>query len=41
MVSSMETYLRVVHRDGWTVDAYRNWFRRMLREVVFAPSSPS
>lgn len=41
VVSSMETYLRVVHRDGWTVDAYRNWFRRMLREVVFAPSSPS
>ena len=31
----METYIRIVHRDGWTLDAYRNWFRRMLHEAVF------
>ena len=35
VISSMETYIRMVHRDGWTLDAYRDWFRRMLDEVVF------
>jgi AcrR family transcriptional regulator len=34
VISSIETYIRIVHRDGWTIDAYRNWFRRMLDEVV-------
>ena len=34
VISSMETYTRMVHRDGWTLDAYRNWFRRMLHEAV-------
>ena len=34
VISSMETYIRMVHRDGWTLDAYRNWFRRMLDEAV-------
>ena len=34
VISSMETYFRMVHRDGWTLDAYRNWFRRMLHEAV-------
>jgi hypothetical protein len=32
---SVDTYLRVVHRDGWTADAYRTWCRRMLAETVF------
>ena len=34
VISSMETYIRIVHRDGWTLDAYRRWFRRMLDETV-------
>lgn len=35
VVCSVETYLRIVHRDGWSVDAYRAWCRRMLAETVF------
>jgi len=34
VLSSMETYLRMVHRDGWDLDAYRTWLRRMLGEAV-------
>jgi AcrR family transcriptional regulator len=37
VISSIETYTRMVHRDGWSVDAYRAWFRRMLDEVVLRP----
>ena len=37
VISSIETYIRMVHHDGWTLDAYRNWFRRMLHEVVVQP----
>ena len=36
VISSMETYTRMVHRDGWTLDAYRNWFRRLLHEALMA-----
>jgi AcrR family transcriptional regulator len=32
---SVETYLQITHRDGWTVAAYRGWLRRMLAETVF------
>jgi AcrR family transcriptional regulator len=35
VIASMETYVRLVHHGGWTVDAYRTWFRRMLQEVIF------
>jgi len=38
VISSIETFTRMVHRDGWTLDAYRNWFRRMLHEAVLEPS---
>jgi hypothetical protein len=31
---SVDTYLRIVHRDGWNVDAYLAWCRRMLAETV-------
>jgi hypothetical protein len=31
-------YLRIVHRDDWSVDAYRAWCRRMLAETVFVSS---
>ncbi|HKP41715.1 helix-turn-helix domain-containing protein [Mycobacterium sp.] len=32
---SAETYHRIVHHDGMTVDTYRRWLRRMLDETVF------
>jgi AcrR family transcriptional regulator len=35
VLSSVDTYLRMTHRDGWGVDAYREWLRRMLAETVF------
>ena len=34
---SVETYLQITHRDGWSVAAYRAWLRRMLEEAVFLP----
>jgi AcrR family transcriptional regulator len=36
VLGSPETYIRIVHRDGWSVDAYRAWCRRMLSETVFS-----
>jgi AcrR family transcriptional regulator len=39
VISSIETYTRIVHRDGWSVNAYRAWLRRMLDEVVLRPNS--
>lgn len=36
VLCSVESYLRVVHRDGWSVDAYRAWCRRMIAETIFA-----
>jgi AcrR family transcriptional regulator len=35
LLCSVEVYLRMVHRDGWSADAYRAWCRRMLAETVF------
>lgn len=35
VLSSVDTYLRITQRDGWSVDAYRGWLRRMLAETVF------
>ena len=35
VLCSVEVYLRMVHRDGWSVDAYLAWCRRMLAETVF------
>ncbi|MEI6254230.1 MAG: TetR/AcrR family transcriptional regulator [Mycobacteriaceae bacterium] len=32
---SVDTFLRITHRDGWSVAAYRTWIRRMLAETVF------
>jgi hypothetical protein len=34
VIGGVETYLRITHRDGWSVDAYRAWCRRMLTETV-------
>src|ERR1700743_815701 len=36
VLCSVEPYLRMVRRDGWSPDAYRAWCRRMLAETVFA-----
>ncbi|MFZ1165092.1 hypothetical protein, partial [Mycobacterium sp.] len=38
VLCSVETYLRMTHRDGWTADAYQAWCRRMLAETVCAAS---
>ena len=37
VLASVETYLQITHRDGWSVAAYRTWLRRMLAETVFRP----
>ncbi|BBZ21281.1 TetR family transcriptional regulator [Mycolicibacterium gadium] len=34
VVCGVETYLRITHRDGQSVDTYRRWCRRMLAETV-------
>lgn len=36
VLCSVETYLRMTHRDGWSADAYGAWCQRMLAETVFA-----
>ncbi|PRC44248.1 hypothetical protein C6A85_000000101205, partial [Mycobacterium sp. ITM-2017-0098] len=36
ILSSVDIYLRLTRHDGWSVDAYRRWCRRMLAETVFA-----
>jgi hypothetical protein len=35
VLCSVEVYLRMVHRDGWSVEAYQVWCRRMVAETVF------
>jgi AcrR family transcriptional regulator len=35
--ASVDTYLQITHRDGWSVAAYRTWLRRMLAEAIFRP----
>ena len=37
VVCSVDTYLRITYRDGWTVAAYKSWLRRMLAETIFRP----
>jgi len=34
VLSSAETYHRIVNHDGMSVDAYQRWLRRMLDETV-------
>jgi AcrR family transcriptional regulator len=36
VLASVDTFLRFTHRDGRSVDAYRGWLRRMVRETVCA-----
>ncbi len=35
VIGSVDTYLRITHRDRWSVARYQAWFRRMLAETVF------
>ena len=35
VIGGVETYLRISHRDGWNVERYRAWSRRMLAENIF------
>ena len=35
VLTSVETFLLITHRDGWSVEAYRGWCRRMLMQNVF------
>jgi AcrR family transcriptional regulator len=37
VICSVDTYLRITYRDGWSVAAYKSWLRRMLAETVFHP----
>lgn len=37
VVVSVDNYLRITQRDGWSVDRYATWLRRMLVETVFCP----
>jgi hypothetical protein len=37
VVCSVDTYLRITYRDGWSVAAYKSWLRRMLAETIFRP----
>jgi AcrR family transcriptional regulator len=37
VVVSVDTYLRITYRDGWSVAPYKSWLRRMLAETIFHP----
>jgi AcrR family transcriptional regulator len=39
VLTSVETYQRVVHHEGKSVDGYQKWLRRMLDETVFAQTN--
>jgi AcrR family transcriptional regulator len=40
VLGGVETYLRLVHREGWSVEAYRAWTRRMLVETALVRPNP-
>jgi AcrR family transcriptional regulator len=33
--TSVDTFLRMTHYDGWSVARYRRWLRRMAAETIF------
>lgn len=35
VIANVDTYLRITRDDGWSVERYRTWCRRMLTETVF------
>jgi AcrR family transcriptional regulator len=40
VLCGVETYLQT-RREGWKVDDYRSWLRRMLAETVFVSPQPT
>ncbi len=40
IITSVDTYFRLVEREGWTIDAFRAWFRRVLAETTFSADPP-
>lgn len=34
VLSGIDTYLHLTHREGWTVPRYRSWLRRILAETI-------
>ncbi len=37
VLSGVDTYLRVTRREGWSMQRYRSWLRRMVTETILAP----
>ena len=37
VLGSVDNYLRITYRDGWSAAAYKSWLRRMLAEAIFEP----
>ncbi len=37
VLASAETFLRITRRDGWSVERYQAWLRRMTTQIVFLP----
>jgi AcrR family transcriptional regulator len=35
VLTSVDTFLRMTHYDGWSVARYRRWIRRMVAETIF------
>lgn len=35
VIGGVDSYLRITHYDGWPVERYRAWCRRMVAETVF------
>jgi hypothetical protein len=35
VLTSVDTFLRMTHYDGWSVARYGRWIRRMVAETIF------
>lgn len=36
VLCSVEVYLRITHRNGWSADQYRGWLQRTVTEAILA-----
>ncbi|MDH6242628.1 TetR/AcrR family transcriptional regulator [Mycobacterium sp. OTB74] len=41
VLCSIETFIRITQRDGWTVDRYRTWLRRVMTNIIFVAPQPN
>jgi AcrR family transcriptional regulator len=41
VLCSIETYLHMTQRDGWSATRYRGWLQRMLAETIFHTPQPN